>query len=104
MTDRCLYGMEHDFTSIAFAPLCGDDTANGDFLHVGACRTYTGQGYYPPLNSHPEVDGLLVVAIKVLVDAVLLHHKHLATHPEEFVEFSQGQLVKCFLVDFRHFY
>ena len=29
MTDSCLYGMEHDFTSIALATLCGDDTANG---------------------------------------------------------------------------
>ena len=44
------------------------------------------------------MDGLLVVAVKVLVDAILLNHKDFATHPQQFVQLVGGQFVERFLV------
>ena len=42
--------------------------------------------------------GLLIVIIEVLVYAVLLHHKYLASDSEKFVEFVCSQLRKGFFM------
>ena len=78
-------GMKHDLLAIAFASFCCDDSADGDFFHVSTGRTYTSQGNNLACYGQPQVDGLLVIPIHVLIDAVLLNHEDLATYPQEFV-------------------
>ena len=88
--------MKHDLFAIAFAPFGRNDSANGDFLHVSTGRTHTSQCHHFICCSQPQVDGLLVVSVHVLIDTVLLNHEHLATHSQEFVEFVNGKLLKRF--------
>ncbi len=44
------------------------------------------------------MNGLMVITIHVLINAVLLNHKHLATHSQEFIKFIRGQFLKRFLM------
>lgn len=81
----CIDGMKHDLFAIALAPLSGDDPADRNLLHVGSCRAHTRQGDNLVFDSQPQVDGMLVVAVKVLINAVLLDHKDLATYSQQFV-------------------
>ena len=46
------------------------------------------------------VEGL-VVAVHVLIDAVLLDHEDLGTHPKEFVQFVYSQFPEAFPVQFQ---
>jgi hypothetical protein len=45
------------------------------------------------------MNGLLVIVIQVLVDAVLLHHEDLAADSQELVQLIRRQLVKRFLIE-----
>ena len=85
MFNGSIYGMKHDLLAIAFVSFCRDDPADGDFFHVSTCRTYTSQGNDFTLYGQPQMNGFLVIAVQILIDAVLFNHKDLATHSEEFV-------------------
>ena len=85
MLHSCIDGMKHDLLAVAFAPLGCDDSADGNLIHVSSGRAYTSQGDDLVFDGQPQVEGLLVVAIKVLIDAVLLDHKDFATHSQQFV-------------------
>ena len=92
--NRCINGMKHDLLAIAFASLSGDNPPDGDFLHVSPCRTYTSQSNYLVCNSQPQMNRLLVITVHILIDAVLLDHKHLATNSQQFVKFIYRQLLE----------
>ena len=119
----CLDDVKHDLLAIAFATLSNDDSAYRNFLHVSTGRTYTSQSNNLDLRSslftlgkvdasitlfslthnlvcdnQPQVDGLLVVAVNVLINAVLLNHEYLATHSQEFVQFIRSQFLKRFFM------
>ena len=101
MFNGSINGMKHDLLAIPFASFCGDDPANGYFLHVSTGRTYTSQGDDLIGYSQPQVDGLLVIAVHVLIDAVLLNHEYLTTYSQEFVQFIRSQFLKRFFMQNR---
>ena len=83
--------MKHYLLAIAFATLSGNDSADGDFLHVNTSRTYTGQGDDLISHGQPQMNGLLIITVQILIDAVLLNDEYLATHSQEFIEFIHCQ-------------
>ncbi len=122
----CLDGAKHDLLAIAFATLSSDDSAYRNLLHVSTGRTYTSQGNNLDLrsslftlgkvdasitlfslthnlvcDSQPQVDGLLVIPVHILIDAVLLNHEYLTTYSKEFVQLVSGQFLKRFFMQNR---
>ena len=85
-------GMDHYLLAIAFTAYGRDDTTDGDLRHVSAGRTYASQGYHLAAQRLPQMNGCLVIVVKILIDAILLHYKHLAAYPQEFVEFRGCEL------------
>jgi len=41
------------------------------------------------------------MAVQILIDTVLFHHEHIATHSQEFVQLIRGQLPKRLLVKYQ---
>ena len=84
-----LYGsidsIKHNLLAVPFVSFCGNDSPNRNLLHVSTGRAYTGQCNDLVCYCQPQVDGFLVIAVHVLIDAVLLNHEHLTTHSQEFV-------------------
>ena len=66
MLNGCIDGMQHDLLAVAFAPFGGDDPADGDFLHVSTCRTYTSQSHNLIIQRQPQMDGILVITVQIL--------------------------------------
>ena len=91
-------GMKHNLFAITLVSFCRDDPSNRDFLHVSSCWANASQSHHFISYSQPHVYSLLVVTIHVLIDTVLLDHKHLAAHSQEFIQLVHGQLVKRFLM------
>ena len=92
--------LQHDPLAIPFAAFGGDDTPDGDLLHVRPGRADPTQGDDLAAFRQPQVDGRLVIPVHVLVDAVLLHDENLAADPQEFVEFVHRQFGKRFLMEY----
>ena len=78
-------GVKHHLFSVALASYGSDDSTDGNLFHVSSCRTYTSQGNNSIFIRQPQVNGFLIITIHVLINAVLLYHKYLATHSQEFV-------------------
>ena len=90
----CINGMKHYLFAVAFASFGGDNPADGYFLHVSTCWTYTSQGYNLIGNGEPQVNGIPVISIHILIDTILLNHEYPATYSQEFVEFIHRQLLE----------
>ena len=94
-------GIQHDLLAVAFAPFGSDDPADGNLRHVSSCRTNTGQSHNLIILRQPQMDSLLVITVQILIDTVLFHHEHIATHSQEFVQLIRGQLPKRLLVKYQ---
>lgn len=101
MLYRGLYGGLHDLLAVAASSLGGDYTADRHLSHVRAGRTYAAECHHFVAFGEPQVYRCLVVAVKVLIHAVLLHHEHLAAHAEQLVEFVNVELGIEFLVQLK---
>ena len=93
-----LDGGQHNLLAITSTALGGDDTTDGNFSHVGSGRAHAAQGHNFVVLGEPEVDGCLVVAVKVLVYTVLLHDEYLAPYAKQLVELIGCQLFEGFLM------
>lgn len=49
--------------------------ADGDFRHVSPCRTYTSQSHNFIIQCQPQMDGIQVITVQILIDAVLRRAK-----------------------------
>ena len=95
--------LQHDPLAIAFAAHGGDDTSDGNLLHMRPGRAYPAQGDDLVAFREPQMDGSLVIPVHVLIDTVLLHDENLAADAEEFVELVHRQVGKRFLMKYgRH--
>ena len=68
---------------------CGDNSADGYFLHVSTSRTDTGQGNNLISHSEPQVDGILIIAVQILINAVLLNKNYFAFMEHKLVSLQQ---------------
>lgn len=90
---------QHNLLPIALATLRRNYPADGNLLHMRPGRTHPAQCNNPVFFvRQPQVDGRLVVVIHILIDAVLLYHKHIRANTQQLIELLRGELVKPLLM------
>ena len=88
-------GVGHNEATEARTTLSCYDSTYGNFGQMGGTRAYAGHGQNARCGlsfivRKPDVDGLLVVVVEVLIYIILLYNKDLATCMEEGIEFVNG--------------